>query len=45
MKLHIKIKINEIQELNQVIESIKDLDLNKTPELNPEVTVEFGYDD
>lgn len=41
MKLHIKIKINEIQELNQVIEFIKDLDLNKTPELNPEVTVEL----
>lgn len=43
--LNIKIKINELEELKPVIEHIKTLNLNKTPELNPEITVEFGYDD
>lgn len=43
--LNIKIKINELEELKPVIEYIKTLNLNKTPELNPEITVEFGYDD
>ena len=43
--LNIKIKINELEELKSVIEHLKTLDLNKTPELNPEITVEFGYDD
>lgn len=45
MKLSIKIKINEIQELKSIIEYIKTLNLNETPELNPVITVEFGYDD
>lgn len=44
-KLDIKIKINELEELKPVIEYIKTLVLNKIPELNPEITVEFGYDD
>ena len=44
-KLNIKIKINELEELKPVIEYIKTLNLNKIPELNPEITVEFGYDD
>ena len=44
-KLDIKIKINQLEELKSVIEYIKTLNLSKTPELNPEITVEFGYDD
>ena len=44
-KLDIKIKINELEELKSVIEYIKTLNLSKIPELNPEITVEFGYDD
>lgn len=44
-KLNIKIKLNELEELKPVIDYIKTLNLNKTPELNPEVIVEFGYDD
>ena len=44
-KLDIKIKINELEELKPVIEYIKTFSLNKIPELNPEITVEFGYDD
>ena len=44
-KLDIKIKINQLEELKSVIEYIKTLNLNKIPELNPEITVEFGYDD
>ncbi len=43
--LNIKIKINELEELKPVIEYIKILNFNKIPELNPEITVEFGYDD
>lgn len=43
--LNIKIKINELEELKSVIEYIKTLNLNKIPELNPEITVEFGYND
>lgn len=45
MKLHINIKINEIEELESVIEYIKKLNINNSPELNPEITIEFGYDD
>ena len=45
INLNIKIKINELEELKPVIEYIKTLNLNKRPELNPEITVEFGYDD
>lgn len=41
--LNIKIKINELEELKPVIEYIKALDLNKIPELNTEVIIEFGY--
>jgi hypothetical protein len=43
--LNIKIKINELEELKSVIEYINTLNLNKIPELNPEITVEFGYND
>lgn len=43
--LNIKIKINDLEELKPVIEDIKTLNLNKIPELNLEITVEFGYDD
>lgn len=43
--LNIKIKINELEELKSVIEYINTLNLNKIPELNPEITVEFGYKD
>ncbi len=32
-------------ELKSVIEYINTLNLNKIPELNPEITVEFGYND
>lgn len=45
MKLYINIKINEIEELESVIEHIRKLNINNSPELNPEITVEFGYDD
>jgi hypothetical protein len=41
--LNIKIKINELEELKSAIEYIKALDLNKIPELNTEVIIEFGY--
>ena len=44
-KLNIKIKINVLDELKPVIEYLKTLNLNKIPELNPEITIEFGYDD
>lgn len=44
-KLNIKIKINELEELKSVIEYLKTLNLNKISELNPEITVEFGYND
>ena len=40
-KSDIKIKINELEELKSVIEYIKTLNLNKIPELNPEITVEL----
>ena len=43
--LNIKIKINELEELKPVIEYINTINLSKIPELNPEITVEFGYDD
>lgn len=39
--LNIKIKINELEELKSVIKYIKTLNLNKTPELNLEITVEL----
>lgn len=44
-KLNIKIKINELEELKSVIEYLNTLNLNKIPELNPEITIEFGYND
>ena len=43
--LNIKIKLNELEELKPVIEHIQTLNLNKIPELNAEITVEFRYDD
>ena len=45
LNIKIKIKINELEELKSVIEYINTLNLNKIPELNPEITVEFGYND
>lgn len=39
--LNIKIKINELEELKSVIEYLNTLNLNKIPELNPEITVEL----
>lgn len=39
--LNIKIKLNELEELKSVIEYIKTINLNKTPELNLEITVEL----
>lgn len=42
IKLNIKVKINEINELKPVIEYIKKLELNNSPELNPEITIELG---
>lgn len=40
--LNIKIKINELEELKSVIEYLNTLNLNKIPELNPEITIELG---
>jgi hypothetical protein len=40
--LNIKIKINELEELKPAIEYIKKLELNNSPELNPEITIELG---
>ena len=41
IKLNIKIKINVLDELKPIIEYLKTLNLNKIPELNPEITVEL----
>ena len=38
----VELKLNEINELKPVIEYIKKLELNNSPELNPEITVELG---
>ena len=42
-KLNINIKIKNLDELKPIIEQIKTLNLNKISELNPEVAIEFGY--
>ncbi len=42
IKLNIKIKIDEIEQLKAFIEYIKKLELEKSPELNPEITIEWG---
>ena len=42
-KLNFKIKIYNLEELKPIIEHIKTLNLNKISELNPEVAIEFGY--
>lgn len=42
MKLNIKIKMSEFEDLKPLIESIKKLELEKSPELNPEITIEWG---
>ena len=44
-KLNINIKVNEIEEIAPVIESVKKLELNKIPECNPVVTVELEVQD
>lgn len=40
-KLNIKIKVSEIEELAPVIEKVKNLELGKVAECNPEVTIEL----
>lgn len=45
IKLNIKVKINGINELKPVIEYIKNLELNNSPELNPEIIIELGESD
>lgn len=40
-KLNINIKVNEIEEIAPVIESVKKLELNKISECNAVVTVEL----
>lgn len=40
-KLNIKIKVSEIEELAPVIEKVKNSELGKVAECNPEVTVEL----
>lgn len=40
-KLNINIKVNEVEEIAPVIESVKKLELNKFAEYNPVVTVEL----
>ncbi len=45
IKLNIKIKIDELEEIKPVIEYIKKLELNNSPELNTEVMIEFGHND
>lgn len=42
VKLSIKIKVNELQEIKSVIEEIKKLELEKSPELNTKITIELG---
>jgi hypothetical protein len=42
MKLTIKVKINELTEIKSVIEEIKRLELENSPELNPEIIIELG---
>lgn len=42
--IKLNIKINELEDLVQAIKHIKNLDLNKISELNPEVCIEFGYE-
>jgi hypothetical protein len=42
MKLKIKINITELTELESIIEQIKRLNLQNSPELNPEIIIELG---
>lgn len=42
MKLSIKIKVTELQEIKSVIGEIKKLELENSPELNPEIAIELG---
>ena len=42
LKLNIKIKIDEIEQLQPVINYIKKLELNNSPEFNPEITIKLG---
>jgi hypothetical protein len=39
---NMKIKINELSEIKPVIEEIKRLELENSPELNSEIIIEFG---
>ncbi len=43
IKLNINIKINKLEEIKPIIEYVNTLNLNKIPEFNSEITVEFGY--
>lgn len=45
LKLNIKIKANDFEEIKKFTEVIKTLELEKTPELNTEIAIEFGYED
>ena len=45
LKLNIKIKANDFEEIKGFTEVVKALELEKTPELNTEITIEFGYED
>lgn len=44
-KLNINIKVNEIEEIAPVIEKVKNLELGKVAECNPEVTIELEVQD
>ena len=44
-KLNIKIKVSEIEEVAPVIEKVKNLELGKVAECNPEVTIELEVQD
>ncbi|MGO5070220.1 hypothetical protein [Roseburia faecis] len=40
-KLNIKIRVSEFEELAPIIEKVKNLELGKVAECNPEVTIEL----
>lgn len=40
-KLNIKIRVSEFEELAPIIEKVKNLELGKVTECNPEVTIEL----
>jgi hypothetical protein len=42
MKMTIKIKANELTEIKSIIEEIKRMELENSPELNSEIIIELG---